>query len=154
MTIGEKIKVLRVEKGLTQNELGNLCEPKIHEVQIRKYERGEVKPKQQNAMKIALALGVPVSELYGEEWEAVSYEGHTEHYSPFLKYLGSLGYRVYQGTEGKSFGTVTIHVPNGSYVVISPSGDETTFSCDQFKAFEKSISDSVDYQIWQQRNKK
>lgn len=154
MTIGEKIKVLRTEQGLTQKELGGMCEPKIHEVQIRKYERGEVQPKQQNAVKIALALGVPVSDLYGEAWETANYEGHTEHYPPFLKYLGSLGYQIYQESDKKPFGNVGIHFPNGGVIVVSPKGDEVSFTKDQFQQFEKAISDSVNYQIWQQQNRK
>ena len=154
MTIGEKIKAFRIEKGLTQKELGELCEPKIHEVQIRKYERGEVQPKQQNAVKIALALGVPISDLYGEEWEAANYEGHTEHYPPFQKYLGSLGYQVFHGTDRKPLGAVSIQFPNGGICVVSSKGVEVSFTKDEFKQFEKAISDSVNYQIWQQQNKK
>ena len=63
MTIGERIKALRIKQGLTQRQLGEMCDPPIHEVQLRKYERGEVTPKMQNACRIANALKVPVSEL-------------------------------------------------------------------------------------------
>ena len=152
MTIGEKIKAIRTAQGLTQKQVGELCEPKIHEVQIRKYERGEVTPKLQNAVRIAAALGVQVAELYGDDWEHVNYEGHTQHYPPFMQYLGSLGYRIFTDYDSTPFGKTTIQVPNGNYVVVSPNGDETTYTKEEFERFEKAISDSVDFQVWQKRN--
>ena len=66
MTISEKIKAIRKERGLTQKQFGDLCG--IHEVQIRKYERGEVTPKMESIKKIADGLGVPPSDLIGPEW--------------------------------------------------------------------------------------
>lgn len=66
MTISEKIKTIRKERGLTQKQFGDLCG--IHEVQIRKYERGEVTPKMENIKKIADGLGIHPSDLIGPEW--------------------------------------------------------------------------------------
>lgn len=66
MTIAEKIKAIRKERGLTQKQFGDLCG--IHEVQIRKYERGEVTPKMETIKKIADGLGVHPSDLIGPEW--------------------------------------------------------------------------------------
>lgn len=149
MTIGEKIKALRTAQGLTQKQVGELCEPKIHEVQIRKYERGEVTPKMQTAVKIAAALGVQVAELYGDDWERADYEARTQHYPPFMQYLGSLGYRIFSGFDPAPLGEITIQVPNGGYVVVSPTGDETPYTKEEFDRFEKAISDSVDFQVWQ-----
>ena len=154
MTIGERIKALRIKQGLTQRQLGEMCDPPIHEVQLRKYERVEVTPKMQNACRIANALKVPVSELLGESLEAIEYEARTEHYSPFMKYLGSLGYQIYSDRDSKSFGDETIYVPNGGYSVSSPNGERTVFTSEQFRAFEKAIADSVDYQVWQQNHRK
>lgn len=153
MTIGERIKALRTSQGLTQKQVGELCEPKIHEVQIRKYERGEVTPKLQNAVKIAAALGVQVSELYGDDWEKVNYEGHTQHYPPFMQYLGSLGYRIFSDCDSTPFGSVTRQIPNGSLIVTSPNGDETIYTKEEFEQFEKTVSDSVDFQIWKKRER-
>ena len=66
MAIAEKIKAIRKERGLTQKQFGDLCG--IHEVQIRKYERGEVTPKMENIKKIADGLGIHPSDLIGMEW--------------------------------------------------------------------------------------
>ena len=61
MTIGEKIKCIRREKGLTQKKLGELCG--IAESNIRKYENGKQNPKIETVRKIAYALNVPITEL-------------------------------------------------------------------------------------------
>lgn len=57
MTVGENIRKLRKEKGLTQKQLGELCG--INEVQIRRYELGgeNSNPKIETLHKIAKALG-------------------------------------------------------------------------------------------------
>lgn len=61
MTIGENIKRIRKEKGLTQKTLGELCG--INEANIRKYENNKQNPKLETARKIATALDVDVWEL-------------------------------------------------------------------------------------------
>ena len=64
METGEKIKNLRIEKGLTQKELGELCG--MADSAIRRYENGRANPKLQTLQKIAAALNVPVEELYSD----------------------------------------------------------------------------------------
>lgn len=66
MTVGEQIKALRTDRGLTQKQFGALCH--INEVQIRKYERGEVTPKMDTIKKIADGIGITPFELVGVEW--------------------------------------------------------------------------------------
>lgn len=61
MTVGENIKRIRKEKGLTQKELGELCN--INEANIRKYESGRQNPKIETIDKIADALGVLTSQI-------------------------------------------------------------------------------------------
>ena len=66
MTVHENIKKFRKDKGLTQKQLGELCNPKIAEANIRKYELGKANPKVETLERIAAALGVSLSDLYGE----------------------------------------------------------------------------------------
>ena len=66
MTIGEKIKAKRLEKGLTQKALGELAG--IAEPTIRRYEAGKLNPKIETISKIANGLGVTPAELIGPEW--------------------------------------------------------------------------------------
>ena len=59
MNIGEKIKALRKQKGITQTELGKKCE--ISQVQIARYENGVNRPSQKVLKKIASGMEVPVN---------------------------------------------------------------------------------------------
>lgn len=59
--IGDKIKELRLQNGLTQKSLGEKCG--IAEPTIRKYELGKLNPKVETVKKIADALNVPISEI-------------------------------------------------------------------------------------------
>lgn len=71
MSIGDIIKKIRTEKGLTQKQLGEKIG--IAEANIRKYESGKLNPKLQTLEKFAKGLDVPVSafrtdlELFTEE---------------------------------------------------------------------------------------
>lgn len=69
MTVGENIKHLRKEKKLTQKKLGELCQPKISESTIRKYELGILNPKIETIDKIAKALNVPRNDLL--DWKDI-----------------------------------------------------------------------------------
>jgi len=60
MTVGEKIKYIRKEKGLTQKELGIILGD-ISQQQIGQWETGKANPKIETLEKIANALGVSVS---------------------------------------------------------------------------------------------
>lgn len=61
---GDKIKRLRIERGLTQKELGNLCG--ILEPNIRKYETHKQNPKKETLNKIAVALNVNIIDLLSD----------------------------------------------------------------------------------------
>lgn len=67
MTVGENIKQIRKQKGLTQKSLGELLS--VSEGMIRQYELGIRKPKIETIEKIASALGVSIFTLYGEEYQ-------------------------------------------------------------------------------------
>ncbi|MCM1167770.1 MAG: helix-turn-helix domain-containing protein [Lachnospiraceae bacterium] len=56
MTIGEKIKYLRKQKGVTQTELAELTG--IHQVSIAKYEKDKMIPQPEQLEKITAALNV------------------------------------------------------------------------------------------------
>ena len=56
MTIGEKIKYLRKQKGVTQTELAQLTG--IHQVSIAKYEKDKMVPQPEQLQKIIEALNV------------------------------------------------------------------------------------------------
>lgn len=86
MTIGENIKRIRKEKGLTQKKLGELCG--INEANIRKYELGKANPKIETIDKIANALGVPIAQIM-EQFTYKQYESTTE-YKKALKSVNAI----------------------------------------------------------------
>lgn len=63
MTIGDRIKMVREEKHMTQNTLGK--EVNLSGVAIMRYEKGLREPKLETLNKIAQALGVSTSYLLG-----------------------------------------------------------------------------------------
>ena len=65
-TVGDNIKRIRREKGLTQEQLGNLCKPKMAGSAIRRYENGGANPKIETIRKIAEALDVSENDLTGK----------------------------------------------------------------------------------------
>lgn len=66
MTVGERIKGIRLAKNLTQKQLGELCNPKMADSAIRRYENGRANPKIETLNNIAKVLGVNAYELrYG-----------------------------------------------------------------------------------------
>ena len=61
MTTGQNIRAWRKQRGLTQNQLGELCG--ISGASIGSYEKGATLPKRRVVDKIAAALGVSVDKL-------------------------------------------------------------------------------------------
>lgn len=62
--LGEAIKRLRVARDVTQEELADLAS--VHRTYIGMVERGEKNITYLSAQKIATALGISLSELFGE----------------------------------------------------------------------------------------
>lgn len=93
MTMGEKIRELRKERGLTQKELGELCGG-ISDSNIRKYETDKQNPKLSTLKKIANALQVAPAELMGSEYYEKEYPKvfdsikASQGFVQFLSYLG------------------------------------------------------------------
>lgn len=67
MTIGEKIRVLRKNKGLTQKKLGELSG--TSETTIKQYESGKRTPQLEQLVKIADTFLVPV-DFFTTDWES------------------------------------------------------------------------------------
>ena len=65
MDIGERIKKVRQEKGLSQKALGQLLG--VSQQHIAQYETGKRKPKYDTLKKIIHALDVPLFDIVGED---------------------------------------------------------------------------------------
>jgi len=88
MTIGEKIKQLRLKKGLTQKQLGAICE--MADSAIRRYENNRANPKVETIKKIAEALGVDYWEIIGFNDVRINLEDNTSDDNAILKHYNKL----------------------------------------------------------------
>lgn len=74
MTIGQKIKYLRTQMGITQNALASLAG--VHPVTIRKYETDKMKPQAAQLSKLADALQVSVNALMESNFNSFQLKTH------------------------------------------------------------------------------
>ena len=91
MTVGQNIRRIRQEKGLTQKQLGELCG--INEANIRKYESDRQNAKIETLKKIADALQSPLEDLvdlYGSNRARIDVEELTEICEGLSDSLGSV----------------------------------------------------------------
>lgn len=77
MTIGEKLRDIRKEKGFTQKELGNMLG--ITPQMIAQYESGKRKPKLETLQRIAEALGISW-EIFMDEDEPTGNSDNDHYY--------------------------------------------------------------------------
>lgn len=71
MLIGDRIKIARIDRGLTQQQLGALCG--MADSAIRRYENNRANPKIETLQKIADALNIPLTEFYSSTFDGKSY---------------------------------------------------------------------------------
>jgi transcriptional regulator with XRE-family HTH domain len=142
MTVGENIKRIRKERGLTQKELGGLLD--MTQSAIGQFENDKTSPKTDTIEKIASALGVSPSELmkgnsiweeFDKQYPNVGKEA-TE-FEDFIQFLKSIGYVVKTVSESDTY-----------LVKVSKDGTTTTFSQKSFENFQLETKKSVDYQVW------
>ncbi len=67
MTIGQKIRKLRQEKGMTQKQLGEKL-GQLSQQQIGQWETGKANPKIETLKKIAAALEINISEFLDDDY--------------------------------------------------------------------------------------
>lgn len=108
MTLGENIKRIRQEKGLTQKQLGDLCTPKMADSAIRRYEAGKANPKIETVQKIANALGISLFEIVDDDTLENVY--HMQMFDTLernrLSYLRYLGYDIIEPNSGDNVFTI------------------------------------------------
>lgn len=107
MTIGENIRRIRKERGLTLKQLGDAVG--VSEAYIRAYESGRRNPKQQSLEALASALHVNVEALTGSDFDGV--KAMHRLFQVFRQYSGEL--TTYTDKEGNeriavSFGSLLL----------------------------------------------
>lgn len=148
MTVGENIRRIRKERGLTQKELGELLD--MTQSAIGQFENDKTSPKTDTIERIASALGVSPSELMkgNSMWEEFDKQypnlgKEAVEFEDFIKFLGSIGYAVKTISDSDTY-----------WIKLSKDGTTTTFSQEAFENFRNETKKSIDYQVWvkQQNN--
>ena len=150
MTVGENIKRLRRERGLTQKNLGELCG--IAEPNIRKYENGKQNPKLETVEKIATALGVTAFELIGMEYFDLQNPNAGKQYaeySSFQSYLSSLGYIIEEQPERYDEEGII-----SCTYAISGNGVSVVLSNEEYNQLQSSAGDLIFSFLWKKQRKK
>ena len=104
MTIGENIRRIRKERGLTLKQLGDMVG--VNEAYIRAYESGKRNPKIQSLQAIADALAVNIEVLNNSSFDSITAMHRL--FQVFRQYSGTLMEIDVDGNEevAVSFGTL------------------------------------------------
>lgn len=155
MTIGENIKRIRKERGLTQDELGNLVN--LSGVAIMRYEKGQREPRQDTLIKIAKALGVHLRDLVDtsmwEEFDEASMKllsKRVQELEAIDLYLKELGFTVqhipskwhYEEDDNSPSGK--IQVPDEYESILTKEGHTVTFTQEEFSDLENGAREAIE----------
>lgn len=124
MNIGESIKFWRNKKGITQKQLAEASN--MSEISIRKYESNERVPKIETQIKIASALGIPVSQLN----DTFGWLKKSE-YMPLERKLEQIGYTLGYNDDG----FLWINYPDGPLDITIKELEELDKDADSYLLF-------------------
>lgn len=153
MSIGENIRFHRKEKGLTQEELGELLG--ISGVAVMRYEKGQREPKQETLLKIAKVLGVHPRDLMDQSiWEEFDRQ-HPEiaeqakHGLEIIHFLESMGFTVSEQVtkwhwENEADPEERVQIPDESEIILSKDGHTATFSQTEFEELQSGAKEVIE----------
>lgn len=123
MTVGERIKTIRKEKGLTQKQVAAGCG--MADSAIRKYESGLITPKFETLQRIADALDVHVLELLGVADMSVQFSVLSKNGGPppdeLLKLLNSGNKNIFDSLTDEE--KEAVFVAGGTIQLSEPSAN-------------------------------
>lgn len=151
MNIGERIKSLRKQKGLTQKELAKLSS--ISEISIRKYESGDRQPKQKAIYHLAKALDVNEGWLMGfdvpmNREEDAFLAKQSEELTSFIRYLEAIKYLIRFEKDLRDDKKPNDRDNETFIVTISKDDITVEFTEDEFKEFQDVIKKSIEFEIF------
>lgn len=126
MSIGENIRRIRIEKNMTQKELGDKLGG-ISQQQIGRWETGKANPKIETLIKIASILGVPVSYLN----DSLGWLKEPK-YMPLEKKLEQIGYTLGENEDGYLW----INYPDGTLEITMDELSSLESDTDSYLAFK------------------
>ena len=167
-----RIKIARMRKGLTQDQLGKLVG--VSGVALMRYEKNQRQPKQKIIHKLSKVLDVNEAWLMGYDVPMERTENNlndsikvkTKNFEYFIKYLESIGYTVEIEPEvlewhyedvienGKVIGRTQIADKETYTVKIIKDKTTTIFTESEFEEFRKTIEKSVEFEIYKANQNK
>lgn len=158
MPIGEKIKYWRIQKGLSQKELGDQIG--MSQQQIGQYETGTRTPKQETQIKIAKALGVHLRDLADNSWleeldqqlgpeKLAELREGVARYQAVNKYLEEMGFTVservtkWHDEEVDDEGH-TARFPDESEITLSKDGHTAIFTDAEFEELQAGAKEAIE----------
>lgn len=154
MTVGENIRKLRLERGLTQKKLGELCN--IAEPNIRKYELNKANPKIETIEKIASALGVPISKIKDNIWSEFDIKNPNiakefAKFKDFIEFLKGSGY-IYKDKvvkwhwedENETNSSKKVQIPDEWEITLIKDGKEAKFTNTEFTELQEFTKETIE----------
>lgn len=126
MAIGENIRYYRRKLGFSQKKLGEKLGG-ITQQQIGQWENGDKKPKIETQVKIAAALGIPVSQLN----DTLGWLKESE-YKPLERKLEQIGYTLGYNEDGYLW----INYPDGPLNITIKDLEELDRDTDSYLLFK------------------
>ncbi len=150
MSVGDNIRRIRKEKGLTQAALANALN--VSQQMIGQFENGK-NPKLETIEKIATALGVTAFDLMGIEYFDLKYPDAGKQYAEyrsFQSYLSSLGYIIEEQPERYDDEEGIISYTHA----ISGNGVSVVLSDEEYNQLQSSAGDLIFSFLWKKQRKK
>ena len=144
--LGQKIKSVRKQKGLSQEQLADLVGYKVGT--ISKYEQGYRIPDIGMLRRIAAALGCNLSELAGTTDEVIEEtirsEGAVDSYVAWLRGVHIMvGTPNYEDTDGKEKTAIIVDIDGVPLDIADKVDDIMQIGKDHFKLLAKQFGKSI-----------
>lgn len=154
LPIGEKIKYWRVQKGLSQKELGDQIG--MTQQQIGQYETGTRTPKQETQIKIAKALGVHLRDLADNSWLEEFDQQHPDAVEnakrglAVIQYLEEMGFTIssqvlkWHWENENDPPEERVQIADEILTVLSKDGHTATFTDAEFEELQAGAKEAIE----------
>lgn len=154
MEVGDRIRAIRMERGLTQKELGELCG--MADSAIRRYESNRGNPTQKTLLKIAKALGVHLRDLADNSWLEEFEQQHPDANEranrglAVIRYLEEMGFTIssqvlkWHWENESDPPEERVQIADEILTVLSKDGHTATFTDAEFEELQAGAKEAIE----------
>ena len=154
MEVGDRIRAIRMERGLTQKELGELCG--MADSAIRRYESNRGNPTQKTLLKIAKALGVHLRDLADNSWLEEFEQQHPDAVEnakrglAVIQYLEEMGFTIsskvlkWHWENENDPPEERVQIADEILTVLSKDGHTATFTDAEFEELQAGAKEAIE----------